>query len=83
MSVEQYNALNYGKSRSVGRKPIKLWNEKVKDHHKWGKCSGCNKCVGIPYTIAMGKSYNGGFTRKQIERMRLAMDEIELYTCIR
>ena len=85
LSLDQYHALNNVSSRSMGYKldepygqgTIKLWSGAVDGvEHKWGKCAGDNRCVGVPY-------HNNGFNTKQMEKIRLAMDEVELNTCIR
>ena len=96
LSLEQYNALNNVSSRSAGQPPntryklhlpatiVKLWDGKLDGaEHKWGLCGGDNKCVGVPYTMKVEPSTEGGFTEKQVQRMRSAMDEVEANTCIR
>ena len=92
-SLEQYHALNNVRSRSSGHLPgtkyatntiIELWDGNVDGaEHKWGLCGGDNKCVGVPYLMKVEPSTEGGFTEKQVQRMRSAMDEVEANTCIR
>ena len=89
LSLEQYHALSNASGRSVGHPPNKpyggklsnLWDGHVKGaEHRWGRCGGANKCVGVPYKFTY-MTYN--WKAKQQQRVILAMDEIELNTCIR
>ena len=91
LTMWQYDAL-FGKrvanARSSGPLEItdwtELWDVPVPDEntYRWGKCFNNQKCVGVPYDL-----YPSGdpkaFTKKQLEKIKLAMDEIELNTCIR
>ena len=88
LSLEQYHSLKNASGRSVGQPPkstIQLWDTPVEEfEHIWGKCAGTNKCVGVPFRISLDEQQRKvSFTRKQWHKIRLAMDEVELNTCIR
>lgn len=89
-SLEQYDILRGVKNvsgRSVGPIPGRfyaaLWDAPVTgEEHLWGKCYGGSKCVGVPYKL-YPEGDQRAFTTQQLEKIQLAIDNIELNTCIR
>ena len=74
------------KGRSSGLIPpnleVYLWNAPITDgDHRWGKCSGKNRCVGVPYKFDEGTE--DPFTTEQLETIKSSMAKIEERTCIR
>ena len=85
---ENYTKLSVenAKGRSSGLIPpnleVYLWNAPISDEdHRWGKCSGKQRCVGVPYKFDVEKV--NPFTSCQLETIELAMGQIEERTCIR
>ena len=86
LTLEQYDILRGAKNvsgRSIGCNDAPLWDAPVNgEEHLWGKCYGNSKCVGVPYKL-YPEGDQRAFTTQQLQKIQIAIDEIELNTCIR